>query len=225
MAQKNKPLHADHRSRMRTRFNGDGFDGYHAHEVLEQLLFECIPRVNTNETAHLLINEFGSLENVLRASAEDLQRVHGIGKASAEYLASRLDALSDMILEQYRGIGNLNPYEIAFLTDWFMRGIDKRNFGLIVCGNDEKFKDFLCVFDAEECDEIPCEMDLEALCDIANRIVDKVGEGSYCLIMHETVIERSDLYRILDETRREGAIMLNAYIIKGKMPLSVIYPN
>jgi DNA repair protein RadC len=40
--------------------------------VLEFLLFFTIPRVNTNEAAHILLNRFGSFSAILDASKEEL---------------------------------------------------------------------------------------------------------------------------------------------------------
>lgn len=56
------------------------------HEYLEALLYYCIPRVNTNETAHRLLSTFGSVEGVFSADAESLKRVKGIGDNSAAFL-------------------------------------------------------------------------------------------------------------------------------------------
>ena len=47
-----KSIHSGHRQRMRERFSARGFLGYQPHEVLEQFLFDVIPRGDTNETAH-----------------------------------------------------------------------------------------------------------------------------------------------------------------------------
>jgi len=223
--EKNKYLHANHRSRMRERFSVRGFDGYHPHEVLEQLLFEAIPRVNTNETAHLLLNEFGSLENVLRASAKDLKKVHGIGEVAAEYIASRLGVVEGLILSQYNGLKDLSRYQIAFLADWFMRKSESGVFGVIVCGHEGDFKSFDFVFDEDEFAEMPAEIESDTICAIAERISEKVGDGTYYLIMRDIVLERSDLFRLLDETRMLGSVMLDAYELVGKEPKSVIYPN
>jgi len=43
--------------------------------------------------------------------------------------------------------------------------------------------------------------------------------------MRDIVLERSDLFRLLDETRMLGSVMLDAYELVGKEPKSVIYPN
>ena len=53
------------------------------HELLEIMLFNAVPRKNTNPAAHELIRAFGSLEGVLRASFEQLRTVNGIGAETA----------------------------------------------------------------------------------------------------------------------------------------------
>lgn len=80
---KNDNPHSGHRERMWNRFGGSGIVDFAEHELLETLLFLMLPRVNTNTIAHRLIDEFGSLKNVLFAPREELQRVEGIGKTSA----------------------------------------------------------------------------------------------------------------------------------------------
>jgi len=80
-------LHKDHRSRLRRRFLENGLDSFEDHEALEMLLYYCIARKDTNDLAHMLLDEFGSLPKVLSASPEQLQNVEGIGEYSAAYLA------------------------------------------------------------------------------------------------------------------------------------------
>ena len=79
-------IHDGHRQRLRDRFRTEGLDNFDEHEVLELLLFYCIPRVNTNPIAHELINRFGSLAQVLDAPAEELAKVPGIGENAATFL-------------------------------------------------------------------------------------------------------------------------------------------
>lgn len=76
-------LHTGHRERLRTRFLNEGIENFEDHNVLELLLFYSIARKDTNEEAHALINEFGSLSNVFDASYEDLCNVKGIGERTA----------------------------------------------------------------------------------------------------------------------------------------------
>ena len=79
-------IHKDHRQRLRDRFLKEGLDNFDELYVLELLLFYCIPRVDTNPLAHRLLEHFGSLNNVLNASADDLEKVEGIGKNTATFL-------------------------------------------------------------------------------------------------------------------------------------------
>ena len=65
-------LHANHRSRVRKRYLENGLDGFADHEVLEFLLYYCYPQVDTNEIAHRLINEYGSLYNLFEADPHDV---------------------------------------------------------------------------------------------------------------------------------------------------------
>lgn len=84
-AGKEKPLHSGHRQRMLKRFEADA-EHFHDHEILEVLLFNAIPRNNTNPIAHALINSFGSLAGVFQASINELMLVRGVGKRTAEYI-------------------------------------------------------------------------------------------------------------------------------------------
>lgn len=79
-------VHDGHREKMRSRFRSGGIDHFADHEVLELLLYYAIPRIDTNEIAHRLIDRYGSLLDVLEAPVEDLEQVEGIGKAAATLL-------------------------------------------------------------------------------------------------------------------------------------------
>lgn len=80
-------IHAEHRQRMKERFLMEGLDHFDDLYVLELLLYYCIPRKDTNLTAHALLKHFGSLTAVFEATPEELQKVHGIGKHAATFLA------------------------------------------------------------------------------------------------------------------------------------------
>jgi len=64
--------HEGHRDRFRAKYLANGLDGFHDHEVLELLLYYCYPRGDTNERAHKMLNEFGSLPNLFEADVETL---------------------------------------------------------------------------------------------------------------------------------------------------------
>lgn len=79
-------MHEGHRERMRNRAAKQGLSGMEPHNILELLLFYTIPRGDTNETAHRLINTFGSLSAVLEAPIEELVKVSGVGEKTALFL-------------------------------------------------------------------------------------------------------------------------------------------
>ena len=80
-------MHEGHRKRIIERLQSDG-DKLQNHELLEILLFNAIPRKNTNAIAHNLLARFGSLKGVLFAELSQLTAVEGVGQSTAAYLKS-----------------------------------------------------------------------------------------------------------------------------------------
>ena len=77
-------IHKGHRERLRKKFQQSfDFENLEEHEILEMLLFYCYRQCNTNDIAHQLINKFGSINNVLTASYEELVQSKIIGKNPA----------------------------------------------------------------------------------------------------------------------------------------------
>ena len=76
-------IHDEHRERVRTRFLREGLTNFEEHEALELLLFYAIPRIDTNELAHRLLEDFGSLRRVMEAPPEQLMQTRGIGESAA----------------------------------------------------------------------------------------------------------------------------------------------
>lgn len=86
MSDKNAAVHENHRARMHERFEKSGFDHFADHEVLEYLLFYSIPRRDVNPLAHRLLNHFGSLSAVLKATRDELMQVDGVGEKTARMI-------------------------------------------------------------------------------------------------------------------------------------------
>ncbi len=85
-------IHAGHRQRLRERFLKEGLENFEQVQVLELLLFYCIPRQDTNPIAHRLLDRFGSLAEVLEAPVIELKKVEGMGENAATFLSLVLEA-------------------------------------------------------------------------------------------------------------------------------------
>lgn len=218
MAKNNaKNRHAGHRERMRERFARSGFDNYRPHEVIEQLLFGVLPRVNTNPIAHDLIDRFGSVKGVLCAPIDELRRVDGVGERTAEYIASVIPAVGKAIADQYRKMGGVSHEMAVFLIDWFMSG-DPSAVGLIACGNNGVFDRYV------ELTLVPSGDETAGVTSLADEICVAVGEGKYIVAFNDAyVATRSFAYRLLDRTADRGIVMMNAYIRHGVALKSLIF--
>lgn len=117
-----KPIHANHRARMQQRVRDNGLESLQEHEALEYLLFFAIPRKDTNELAHRLIQYFGSFCRVLEATESELMQVEGIGPASARFLHTLLEAFRYYSLHKRDPRKPLRTFEdrVEFLRPLFM---------------------------------------------------------------------------------------------------------
>ena len=106
-------VHEGHRQRLLHRFLEEGLESFAPHNKLELLLFYAIPRRDTNEIAHRLLNTFGSFSAVLDAPIEDLERVEGVGPSAAAFLklmgetarAYYVDQQTEIVLDSTRKAG------------------------------------------------------------------------------------------------------------------------
>ncbi len=87
MAKTNDGIHENHRARMRKKIADHGIDGLEEHEILEVLLYYCIPRRDTNELAHKMLEKYGSLANVFDAPVNELAAEPWLSDVSATLIS------------------------------------------------------------------------------------------------------------------------------------------
>jgi len=75
--------YAGHRQRLRDRFLAGGSGALADYELLELLLCQALPRIDTKPLAKALIKRFGSFAGVMAAPPADLQEIKGIGASAA----------------------------------------------------------------------------------------------------------------------------------------------
>lgn len=138
-------VHDGHRERVRAEIlDGNYTSKTSPHKVLEALLFYSIPRGDTNEIAHLLIDRFGSFEKVFEADIDTLKTVEGIGEKTAILIKLigitvkrsfenrhneikkfyNMDHLGQMVLEKYYGINKEVVSLISFNAGGQFLGFD-----------------------------------------------------------------------------------------------------
>lgn len=197
-----------------------GFTSRQPHEVLEQLLFESIPRANTNEIGHRLIQRFGSVMDVLFASKEDLMTVEGVGERSADWLMEARCRIGDMILTQAAEWGKLTEMDLSVIASWQMYRIPGDWVGVILCDELGSFRQFgYLIQDEAEPDGTGDPASL------AERISGS-GEASYYLFLPEdSVLGRDEMERIGTETARAGVFLLGAYRVQGLVLEPVLIPE
>ena len=110
---KKKNVHEGHRERMRNKYVNKGIEVFEQHEILEMLLFYAIPRKNTNDIAHRLLEACGSLSAVFDAPIDILMQqglsynaavlLHMIPDLSRAYQSDKFDNEEKIITNENIG--------------------------------------------------------------------------------------------------------------------------
>lgn len=135
-------IHENHRQRMRNRYEEQGLDAFEEHQALELLLFYCIPRKDTNEVAHNLINRFKTFGQVLDAPISELEKVEGVGHNTALYIKLLRDSFrfygihkekKDEILNDINDCGQylINYFDAIKVETVYLLGLDAKR--KVVC--------------------------------------------------------------------------------------------
>ena len=74
---------AGHRKRLKEKYLASSNSLVYDYEALELLLTYSIPRIDVKPIAKELLNQFGSMDNVLNANPTQLQKVNGVGPNTA----------------------------------------------------------------------------------------------------------------------------------------------
>lgn len=174
--QKKENLHKGHRERVKEKFLKTGFQGFPTHEILEMLLFYGIPQRDTNEIAHVLLNDFGSLSGVLNADYNDLLKVKGMTRNAAVFL-KMLPELFQRYVNDNDNVRYLNSHRD--ISDYFVQmyfGV--RNEVLKLCMLDNSMAVKNCIDIAEgEIDAV--DIDLRKIVEATFR-----ANSNYVILAH-----------------------------------------
>ena len=120
MKKKSKSVHAGHRTRMLKKYKKLGAEAFEAHELLEMLLYYSIRQINTNELAHQLISDCGSVSKVMTSQAGTLEKTKGIGERSALLISLARDTARRGELDKLSSVPLNNEFRItSYISSWF----------------------------------------------------------------------------------------------------------
>ena len=142
-----RPLWEGHRDRLRRRLEREGWDALKPHEMVEMILCHALPRQDLSSVSRLLVERFGSVGGVFRASRRQILRVPGTTPAMAEWIA-----LTGKLVSAYRRLHSDSLIRLScyrevtdFLTP-LLSGTQKS--GLWIVYSDFNFN-LICILDIE----------------------------------------------------------------------------
>ena len=121
-------LHDGHRERMLLKFENNGFSIFEEHEKLEMILFYGVPRRNTNELAHELLNKYHTIANVMDAPKRELLNFNGFTERTYQLFKLIKDtyALYEMEKKAYKTYMTTIDEFSSFFQLYFMSEKDER---------------------------------------------------------------------------------------------------
>ncbi|HEX2959637.1 MAG TPA: DNA repair protein RadC [Chitinispirillaceae bacterium] len=91
-----------HRKRLLERYQKNGIDALHDHEILELLLTFVLPRKDTKPIARTLLQRYKTIGGVINTPPEELAGVEGLGARSALMFLLVKDLISRCLNEKYQ---------------------------------------------------------------------------------------------------------------------------
>ncbi len=214
MAEKN--IHSGHRKRVKANVIKNGFSQLEEHKLLELMLFYSIPREDTNELAHKLINHFGSFEEIFKADIDQLKRVNGVGENTAIMIASmgetfdRISKAKPLKKRVYKNTEDLKELAVSLLLG------ERTEKVILMCFDVKKtLKRYTVISDG---DEVSSEINMKV---IIKNLVD--SDSSIAVLAHNHPTSSAepsafdiDSTRMVCVTLRKIGYALADHIIVGE---------
>ena len=214
MPEKKKNPHEGHRLKLKKRFLTQGLEGFEDHNILELILFFAIPRRDTNEIAHELLNRFGSFSRVFEAPVEELCKVEGIGEHAAHLIKTYPAVAKRYYQDRFRSEKSLPDYH-KLGQDLVLRfaGVDNEQVFAIFYDNSLGFRGQELL---HEGDINSVSFSFRKLCDAAMK-----HQASYLILAHNhphglPIASSEDLStttRVKDFLSQMNVILIDHFII------------
>ncbi len=208
-------IHDGHRERLRNRFL-EAPESFEDHELLELLLFYSIPRANTNDIGHSLLDRFGSLSGILNADVSALTQVDKLGEKSAIFIRVISELLKRYSLEPFDTSSLLESPETlkSFLCALFV-GTDNEKAYLLLFSNSRRLISCRCLSEGY------CVANTLTMRDISHSSIG--SNAAYAILVHnhpggKPIPSGEDLATtniVRSTLRTNGVTMLEHFIVAG----------
>jgi DNA repair protein RadC len=170
-----RPLWEGHRNRLRQRLEREGWDALKSYEMVEVVLCHALPRQDLSAVSRLLVDRFGSVGGVFRATREALLSVPGVTPGMAEWIN-----LTGALVSAYRQMHNISDIRLECYRQvkYFLRPLlpEKQRTGLWVIYSDFDFN-LITISDLRE-NEIWWEAD-----NVRRVLMDAIGHDARYIYM------------------------------------------
>ena len=141
---KKENIHREHRKRMRQKYLSAGMAGFKSHEIAELLLYNVMPQINLNDTAHDMINTFGSVYGMISNYTEECGLTfRGIPKDSYVFFGFIRELYEKKFKENSLGGGYMRYSETLSITEYIrvlfathLKGEPDECFSIMLFSND-----------------------------------------------------------------------------------------
>lgn len=139
MAEKTN-CHDGHRQRLRTLVDNNGLNNISNIQAVEYFLTYIFPRGDVNPLAHKLLDRYGTFANIIEANVNDLMRIKGLNKTSAQKIRH-----FGLLFEYYTQTKNLQKRISLKNTKEFLKYLEsiaefKKTENLFMFAIDQGFK-------------------------------------------------------------------------------------
>ena len=221
MAASKDSVHAGHRERMRKRFIENGFDGFEEHQALEMFLFYAIPRKDTNELAHKLLERYFTIAGVCSAPVDELQRDFHMSETAATYL-KMIPEMSRLYYESLHSTSS--EVDLENLGEWMKQKFIGRTAEAVVLLLVDA-KGCMIYFDVVSKGSIAlAEMPTRKIVELAIRHNSKTAFVAHNHPSGNILPSQSDLQvtrQLYDTLKGVGVNLVDHYIIGGSRYLSL----
>lgn len=217
-----KQLHEGHRDRLRRKFHS----GAHLekHEILELLLFYAIPRRNTNEIAHRLLNRFGSMRGILDADVSQLTKVEGVGLRTALFLRTVSTVSAIALAEQGNKFRRISTEEDLrrYVANLFLTSTQEEIYMLLFSGTGYLIHTERLATGISAASEFSLHRAVQLACEHqASSVVLAHNHPDGIPVPSDLDTETTDRFRFA--LRTAGIELINHYIVCEKDCVPVLY--